>query len=832
MRISLRWLARHVDFAGLTADEVARAFTLHTAEVEGVEEFAPALGNVVVGHVLERSKHPDADKLSLCRVDVGSATPGGAPLQIVCGAPNVAAGQKVAVAREGTLLPGDLRIKRSKIRGQESAGMICSERELGLGEEHDGIWVLPADAPLGEPVADALGLRDWIVTIDNKSLTHRPDLWGHRGLARELAAIFGRTLKPLAPVLPRAQGAAWPVEIEDASCTRYVALCIDGVRAQRSPDWMRHLLFAAGQRPIDLLVDLSNFVMLDIGQPSHAFDRDALGEAPIRVRRARPGEALRTLDGAERKLEARDLLICSGERAVALAGVMGGEETKVGAQTQRVLLECASFHSAAVRRSAQAHALRSESSTRFEKSLSPTLPPLAAAHYFDLLRSIQPEVSLARAPSDVGTWTDPARSIALRPERARALLGLSASELPDERIAALLDALELRVTRAAAPQPWSVAIPSERATKDLTIERDLIEEIGRSLGYGNIPERAIEVPLAPAPRDERRALERTLVDHLAGAARFREAMTYSFLPEPLARALGLADERYVEVLNPVAEGWQRVRRGLVPSLLGLLAHNLRERSEVSLFELGCGYLPEHASPRGEPRELRELALVHARATTSEAASSSAPSSGLRRGALAHVQGVVESLLELCGRPVARWELADGQAPIAWSYAQPCLMALGAAREGEEPRVLASLGALDARRARELGLEAEVAFASLWIRELHAQPARPRVFRALPRYPSVKVDVALALPSALRASEAEAAIARAGQKLVERVELFDLFRGGALGEGTKSLAWHVHLRAADRTLAEKDTQRFLDRLAREAEALGGELRREAREPRTL
>ena len=283
MLVSIRWLSRHIDLTGLSPEQICEDLTLSTAEVEGLEPFAPHLSDVVVGHVLERNAHPDADKLSVCRVDIG----GEEALTIVCGAPNVDSGQKVAVAPVGTVLPGDFKIKKSKIRGVASQGMICSVRELELGDDHDGIWVLDESAEVGASVSQALGLEDFVIEIDNKSLTHRPDLWGHRGIAGELAAIYSRPLKPLNVELPDwGNGAAFPVQIDTPACSRYLALPIDGARAEPSPDWLRFLLLAVGQRPIDQIVDVSNFVMLDLGQPNHTFDRQKISSG-IGVRMAR-----------------------------------------------------------------------------------------------------------------------------------------------------------------------------------------------------------------------------------------------------------------------------------------------------------------------------------------------------------------------------------------------------------------------------------------------------------------------------------------------------------------------------------------------------------------
>ena len=347
MLISKKWLSRYVDLDDRSAQEILLDLTLSTAEVEGVTRYGDGIDEVVIGHVVEREKHPDADKLSVTRVDVGL----GELQTIVCGAPNVAAGQRVPVILPGGRLPGDFKIKKSKIRGVESHGMICSEKELGLSEESAGILVLPEDAPIGAKFVDALGIADDVFEIDNKSINHRPDLWGHHGIARELAAIYGRPLRPAAEIgaLP-SDGRTIDITIESLDdCPRYLGLVIEGVRATRSPDWLRWQLAAVGQRSIDLLVDLTNFVMFDVGQPMHAFDLRHVEEG-IGVRRARSGETIRTLDDVERRLTDEDLLITSGDQPVALAGVMGGAGSMVTAGTTAVLLESANFRAARIRR--------------------------------------------------------------------------------------------------------------------------------------------------------------------------------------------------------------------------------------------------------------------------------------------------------------------------------------------------------------------------------------------------------------------------------------------------------------------------------------------------
>ena len=813
MFVSMKWLGRHVDLAGISPQELARELTLRTAEVESCEPFAPYLSAITVGHVIERVAHPDADRLSVCSVDVG----GEEHLTIVCGAPNVRAGLKVAVATVGTVLPGDFKIKQAKIRGQASSGMICSLMELELGEDHDGIWELPDETTLGVPLAEALNLADWVLEIDNKSLTHRPDLWGHRGLAREVAAIFGRELLPLDTSLPECGGGRSPaVTIEPAAssaCPRYLALALDGVCVEPSPLWLRCLLAAAGQRPLDLLVDLSNFVLLDLGQPNHLFDRATVKDG-IEVRLAAPEEEMVTLDEQRLRLGEDDLLICSGGRPVALAGVMGGADSKVAAETTELLLEVANFHGTRVRRTAMRTGLRSESSARFEKSLDPEQVPAAAGHLVRTLLSIQPDVTLPAPPTDVGSHTPTTMTVALSPALVRERLGV---ELSAGEIAASLEALGFSVDGPEGG-PWTVGVPTWRASKDVSIAEDLVEEVGRLHGYDNIPVRALSGEITPPESDPRRALVESIQDRLAGGARFHEVLGYSFLHAELCERLGIADQPHVRLVNPVAEGEDRVRRSVLPSLLGRLGLNRRQRERVAIFELGKGYLPEENGERGQPQEIHELGLLVAAVP---------PGKGARfdAGAYPELAGVLEDLIAHLGYGACRFAALPAAEPRP-SWAHPgrgasCLLA-----DGTPVGLIAELEP-GLHRPLELvdDLASEVSCATLSLDSLlaAAKPAfKPRL---LPRFPETKVDVALSCPAELPAGEAAAMIEKAGKGLVADLELFDLYRGANLEPGQKSLAWHLCLRAADRTLGEGDVARFLGRLERAAEAAGCSLRRD-------
>ncbi|HIF95067.1 MAG TPA: phenylalanine--tRNA ligase subunit beta [Myxococcales bacterium] len=822
MFVSMRWLARHVSLDGITPEQLCNDLTLSTAEVEGLERFAPQLHDVVVGNVVEKNAHPDAEKLSICRVDVGEQD----ALTIVCGAPNVESGQKVAVACIGTTLPFDFKIKKSKIRGVESRGMICSVRELDLGEEHDGIWVLPENASVGAPVAEALGIDDWIIEIDNKSLTHRPDLWGHRGIAREIAAIYERELLPIDTALPKCGSAvATPVSIETKGCPRYIALQIDGVSkstTQESPDWLRWLLLAVGQRPIDLLVDLSNFVMLDLGQPNHVFDRRQLNsesakadaiDRSIVVRNARDEEIIITLDGEERKLRSTDLLICAGDTAVALAGIMGGELSKVAEETDSLLLEVATFDAATVRRTSTRVGLRSDASARFEKTLDPTLPLLAAGHFANLLSAIDPHASYPAPLTDEGVWKDPTSEIELRCERVRTALGKA---LSNEEIRGILERLAFRVETLGDDQKglFRIFVPSFRASKDITIEQDLIEEVGRIYRYGNIPERALTSDIVPPPRDERRKLVRHLQDRLSGGARFHENLSYSFIDDALLEKMGELDRPHVSVINPVVQGEAKIRRSVAPSLLSALEANRRNRGDVRLFELGKGYEPEHVSERGEPRERHFLAMVWAGPPPGK----KAPYDESRMMGL---QAIVEDLIRSRGRAVPAWT-ADGNRP-AWAHPGKCLFL----RSEADCDAFAVVAELEPGLAPAIGLDgdlkSEVAIAEICLDALLEAKPDAEGYKPLPRFPGIKVDVAVAIDEAVPAGEVLALIEQAGKKQVAQIELFDLYRGKSVGTGRKSLAFHVLLQSDTKTLTDKEEQKFLKRFERLVTEAGFELR---------
>lgn len=827
MRIPYSWLSEFVDLDGAPPERVAELLTLRTCEVDGIHRVGEGLEALVVGRVVEAGPHPNADALRVTKVDVGA----GELLPIVCGAPNVAAGQKVAVAVPGTRLPGGLEIGERKIRGEISRGMICSEKELGLGEDHDGILVLDEDARVGAPFVSLPSVRDAVLEIDNKSVNHRPDLWGIVGFARELGAILGRPLRPPAGVRgPGPEGPAFPVAIGDARrCSRYLAAPFEGIRVGSSPAWMARRLRLAGARPISNVVDVTNYVMFEIGEPTHAFDRAKLRGGRIEVRAAMAGESLVTLDGETRRLVPSDLLICDGEGPVGLAGVMGGADSEVDERTTAIVLEAAAFDAVAVRRTAGRLSLRSEASARFEKSLDPNFADLALARirHFAERGLFGPQARLA-GPVTVAGGPLPARpTIALSWSFVAGSLGAGPDKAAAERNrwGEILRSLDVELAPTPDPDVVSATIPTFRATKDLLEPIDLVEEIARLRGYENVVPRALEAPVAPPPsQGERRALVRRAEDRLVSLG-FRGLESYSFLSDALVAQLGIASEPFVTIRNSLVVDQARVRREVLPSLLGLVARNLEFEKDLRLFEVGKGYRPEN--PREDPyvgadaREPREIASVAAIVARPR----SAATAGFQDGVFFVAKGHLAAFLTGLGLDPHFRERSDADAAAPYLHPRRLLLVEAVDRTGAVHR-LGHVGELHPRASAALGLEgAEVAGFEIDLDRLEAAcvAAGPRRLVPIPRFPGITVDVALAAPEKLSVAALEELVRGTDSKLCRAVSLFDLYRGAELGAGVRSAAFHVELRADERTLSESDEAGFLRALAARAKGAGASLR---------
>lgn len=805
MKISLNWVGDYVDISDLSADKVAELLSLHTAEVEGVETFGDAIKDVVVGHVIECGQHPGADKLSLTLVEYG----GEEPVPVVCGAPNVRQGLKIAFAPVGSKLPGDLKIKKAKLRGEMSRGMICSERELEMSEEHNGILELPDDAPIGARVIDYMGMVDSVLELDNKSLTHRPDLWGHYGFARELSVILDRPLKPLDldVAWPKSAG-DWNITLSDQDgCPQYGAVEIDlGGTPGQAPTWMRNRLQAVEQRPVSDIVDITNYVLLEIGQPTHAFDAQRLRGGAIEVRAAQDGEKFTTLDEVERTLDQNDLIIADGERAVALAGVMGGLDTEVTDSTTKILLESAVFHPTRIRRTAQRLALRSEASTRFEKSLDPAYTEQATARFCNLLLAMRPEAKVLNAPQVEGSAQTPEVVVQLDPARTAQLLGI---DLDQAGISGILQRLGFEVEEQGAL--LAVKVPSWRATKDVSMSIDLVEEVGRIYGYDRIQAAPLNAPVEVPAQQPLRLLGRKLIQRLVTSHGAFETQSYSFLDNSWASRLGLSREDFVCIGNPVQAEVELMRRDPVPSLLEQAVGNLRENPAGRLCEIAKGYEP--LAGQLQPKERRWIAVL-------EWTGKDTPREG-QESLFGRLRGVSQDLmrcLDLLGKLQVCPVTTDSSLP-AWAHpVQSLCYSIGETLLGWSGRIHPQLQAeLEFERA-----DVGVLLLDLDALAVVAQQAEAK-FRAPSKFPGIKVDIALALPVDVAYDQIVAAIRKAGGKYLDTLELFDVYTGPGLEEGQRSLAFRSLLRSPERTLSDKEERKFLQKMEQLAVELGGNLR---------
>jgi len=815
MRVSMKWLSELVD-VDLGVPELVDRLDLTGTAVEGVEVLGAALEGVVVGLIAAKERHPEADKLWVTTVDVG----GSEPLTIVCGAQNFEAGDKVPVALVGATLPNGMTIKKAKLRGVPSQGMNCSATELGIGSDASGLLILPADAPVGMPFAQYRGLADTVIELE--VTPNRPDCLSMAGVAREIAAVTATTYRHPAGS-PSEQGAAAAesvrVEIADPElCPRYTARLIRNVKIGPSPDWLAERVAAAGARPISNIVDITNYVMFELGQPLHAFDAstiatDESGRAHIIVRGANPGECMTTLDGQRRELKPGMILITDPSGPIALGGVMGGENTEVGERTVDILLEAASFQTTSISRTSRSLGLISEASSRFEKGVDPNACTAA------LDRAAQLMADLAGgqvAPGIVDVYPRPVEPITLtlRLERVNAILGTT---LTAEEVASILVSLELGVS--GGPSAFEVTVPSFRP--DLVREIDLVEEVLRVWGMARV------VATLPGGRERVGGLtpDQRLVERIGTtmrAAGLNETMTYAFAdPEDLTR-IGRelpSDELLVELINPMSEEQAVLRRTLLPGLLRSVSANQRHGvADVHLYEIGSVFWT--AEGRKSPKERTVVAGVMAGSWNDASWSDprgkdASPDAELRSSVLNFFdgKGVLEALAIELGFP--RFTVR----PVVLGWLQPG-RAADVIVNGD---VVGWLGEVHPLALRSFEAEGPVvAF------ELHIAPlikgSRPKKYTEVPRFPAIEIDVALVVDEAVAAGKVESAIVSAGGKLLEGASLFDVYRGPGVPEGKKSLAYSLRYRAQDRTLSDEEVLPQHERLLRKvAGAVGAELR---------
>jgi phenylalanyl-tRNA synthetase beta chain len=787
MRVPLSWLADHVDVE-VPAETLAERLTFAGIEIETIHRVGDDLAGIVTARVLEVEPHPDADRLVLVRIDAG-----GDDRWVVCGARNFAPGDVVPWAAPGAKLPGGVEIGRRTVRGAVSDGMLASARELGVFDDHSGILVLPPDTPVGADVVEAVGLRDSV--LDVKTAPNRGDILSMRGIAREAAVLCGTELKPLDLAVPETgppTAKLASVAVEDTEgCPLYAARVVEGLDAARpAPLWMARRLYLYGQRPLGAVVDVTNYLLLDQGQPLHAFDLDRVPGQRIVVRRAGEGETLRTLDGRDRRLTAQDTVITSGERALALAGIMGGEDTEVRPDTTRVLIESAHFPPATVRRTMRRLGMHTEGGQRWARGVDPAgAEPVCdqAAALMAALAGGTVATGRLRAGPGVGERE------AIRLDWARSSRRLGAPADP-EFAAARLRGFGCR-TEVADRRTVLAVPPSWRF--DLELWADLEEEVARSWGYDQIPATlpgATGGRLAASQRLRRQARE-----VLAGMG-VTEVQSYPFLSQAAFDRLGLpADDprrQTLRLANPISEEAPELRTTMLPGLAEAARRNLARGLEgVAIYELGAVFLPD------PERELPDEPLILGILLAGQRAAGRFDDPR-QPFDFADAKGVVEGLVDALGVPGVGYRAEQPPPFHPGRCAGVFLEDLPVGACGQlHPRVAADLELPAASFAVELELDALLAA---------VPPMRPA---ATPSpYPELSFDVAFLVPPGVAEAGLEAVLAEAGGELLARLTLFDAYQGPPLPPGHRNLAYRVALQAPDRTLTDADGAAVRDRMA--------------------
>ncbi|WP_298038372.1 phenylalanine--tRNA ligase subunit beta [uncultured Desulfuromonas sp.] len=783
MIVTYNWLNEFVDF-NLSPEELSHRLTMAGLEVDAMERLGDGLDNVVVARLSSVESHPGADRLTLCQVETGSGT-----VPVVCGARNHKAGDLVALAQVGSVLPGDFKIKKSKIRGEVSMGMLCSEKELGLAEEAEGIMILSADLPLGQPVFEALGLKD--VRYEIGLTPNRPDCLSLLGVAREVAAMVGKPLKMPSVVVEEGGGSIdslTSVSVEEAGlCPRYAARLIRGVRIGPSPEWLVRRLEAVGQRSINNVVDVTNYVLMELGHPLHAFDFSLLRQGRIVVRRPQEGQAFNTLDGAERILGSDNLAICDGVGPVALAGIMGGENSEVQPETTDILLESAYFNPVSIRRSSKRLGIHSESSHRFERGADVDMVPLALDRAASLIHEVAGG-EIARGVIDIYPNRIEPRRISLEVQRSNRILGL---DLEQQEVLRLLRSIGLEAEPATDREDEAVYVTVPTFRPDLEREIDLIEEVARLHGYDRIP---VTMPagrmICHQPAEHQRGVS-SVREAMVGAG-FSEVTNYSFIAPGAWDKLGLAGDdsrrETVRILNPLNEDQSVMRTSLVPSLLENVSRNLAYRlGDLRLFELRPVFRPL----AGEELPEEGLRLVAALCGRREP---EGWAQGAEKVDFFDLKGVAETLLESFSLSGVQWQSDAGE--LFLHPGKSCSLSVKASQLG-------TLGEVHPRTLESFGIDQPVFLLDLDFEALLKASGERPGFRPLSRYPDTERDSALLLDEEVPAQRLLDVLEGAKGKLVEDVVLFDLYRGKGIPEGKKSIALRVRYRSAEKTLTDDE-----------------------------
>ena len=785
MLVSYNWLKQYTNVED-NANALAEKITRGGIEVEGVEYLAEEISNVVVGYVVSKEKHPDAEKLNVCQVNVGEEE----NLQIVCGAPNVEAGQYVIVAKVGAKLPG-IKIKKAKLRGVESQGMICSLAELGLSKSvvpknyQEGIYVFETEQELGSDVVEVLGLNDYI--LDLSITPNRADALSMRGLTYELGALYNNKVNfNDVEKEENYEATSLQVAIESDSCRNYVGQVVKNVEVKSSPLWLQTRLMNSGIRPINNIVDITNYVLLEFGQPMHAFDKDLVGDKIV-VRDAKEGEVLETLDGEERKLQTSDLVITDGTRAIALGGVMGGKNTEVSEETKNIILESAYFNPTSVRRTSAAHGLRSDSSARFEKGIDPNMQKAALARAVELILELCPN---AVVESSVGVVNkEEEKVVEITTSYINNYLGIT---LSTEEIATILEGLSFTVE--VTGENLVVKVPTRRP--DISIKQDLVEEVIRIYGYDNL---ASTLPKFSKTTKGGLTYSQRMVRDLRAvyaSLGFNDTINYSLVSEEEATEYTLEDHHKVRLLMPMTETHSTLRQSLVPGLLNTVQYNVaRKQKDLKLLEIGRVFFGS-GDDNIQPKETLYLsaALTGEERATKWLKESSTLDFFAAKGYLE----VVFDRLGLDEKVTYKKSKLEGMHPGRFAEVY-----LGEKRIG-------FIGEVHPQVADKLGLNTTYVFEINLDEVISESKVKPK-YEEVTKYPEITRDIAMLVDVKDEYQNIYNVIESVNSKLITKVELFDLYVGAELLVGKKSLALTITYSDKQKTLTDEEVTAVHDKV---------------------
>ena len=797
MLVSYNWLKQYTNVED-NANALAEKITRGGIEVEGVEYLAEEISGVVVGYVVSKEKHPDAEKLNVCQVNVGEEE----NLQIVCGAPNVDAGQFVIVAKVGSKLPG-IKIKKAKLRGVESQGMICSLAELGLSKSvvpknyQEGIYVFETEQELGSDVVEVLGLNDYI--LDLSITPNRADALSMRGLTYELGALYNNKVdfKDVEKE-ENYEETLLQVSIESESCRNYVGQVVKNVEVKSSPLWLQTRLMNSGIRPINNIVDITNYVLLEFGQPMHAFDKDLVGDKIV-VRDAKEGEVLETLDGEERKLQTTDLVITDSSRAIALGGVMGGKNTEVSEETKNIILESAYFNPTSVRRTSAAHGLRSDSSARFEKGIDPNMQKAALNRAVELILELCPN---AVVESSVGIVNkEEEKIVEITTTYINNYLGIT---LSTEEIVAILEGLSFTVE--VTGENLVVKVPTRRP--DISIKQDLVEEVIRIYGYDNL---ASTLPKFSKTTKGGLTYSQRMVRDLRAvyaSLGFNDTINYSLVSEEEATEYTLEDHHKVRLLMPMTETHSTLRQSLVPGLLNTVQYNVaRKQKDLKLFEIGRVFFGS-GDDNIQPKETLYLsaALTGEERATKWLKESSALDFFAAKGYLE----VVFERLGLDEKVTYKKSTLEGMHPGRFAEVY-----LGEKRIG-------FIGEVHPQVADKLGLNKTYVFEINLDEVISESKVRPK-YEEVTKYPEITRDIAMLVDVKDEYQNIYNVVESVNSKLISKVELFDLYVGAELLAGKKSLALTITYSDKQKTLTDEEVTSVHDKVLVALTAYGAIIR---------